>query len=273
MKDIIAVCAKLKIKATSFGLRKDLLEDLFSGDIGAVILMALLPAAGTLSGILLAEWKKPPPWVTGTSLHAAAGFATAIAALDLVPRAQERIAIWQVAVAFLAGAILSLFLSRIHYRITRSMGQETASGIWGAYFVVIVDLAIDGLFTGSGASISRGLGLMLALSQLIANMPGGLAVAAGLRADDVPSRFRHVSLLLFPLTPILCALIGFLLLRGAGPTTKGFVIALLAGLLLVATIEDLVPAADQPGAPRKFSSPAFAAGFVTMLLTSTYLEA
>lgn len=45
-----------------------------------------------------------------------------------------------------------------------------------------------------------------------------------------------------------------------------------AGLLLLATIEQIVPEADKPGAPLKMSSPASAAGFAVLMLMSAYLD-
>lgn len=65
---------------------------------------------------------------------------------------------------------------------------------------------------------------------------------------------------------------GFLALNGASAGLTGFVLAIFAGLLITATIEDLVPEADQTGAPRKISSPSFAAGFVLLLLMSAYFN-
>jgi zinc transporter ZupT len=47
--------------------------------------------------------------------------------------------------------------------------------------------------------------------------------------------------------------------------------AVFGGLLLTATVEDIVPEADERGAPRRISSPSFAAGFALLLLMSAYL--
>ncbi|QIG79358.1 ZIP family metal transporter [Stakelama tenebrarum] len=239
-----------------------------------VALMALLPAAGTLSGILLAEWKPPSRAMRGAMLHAAAGFAMALVAIDLIPRAQERTGEWIIAAAVMIGSGLSLLLARMTGKLERWMDARTgAGGAWGAYSVVLIDLCTDGLFTGSGSTISAGLGFLLALSQLLANMPGGFAVASSLRAGGLEKRPRRIALLALPAAAPLMAVLGFVALREAPDPVIGFILALLAGLLLVATIEELVPEADAPEAPRRLSSPAFALGFVLLLLGSAYLGA
>lgn len=243
-------------------------------DVLIVALMALLPAAGTLLGILLAEWLPPSRRLRGAMLHAAAGFAMALVAIDLIPQAQARTADLMIALAVVIGTGLSLLLTRATRRLEAWMDARTgAGGSWGAYSVVLIDLATDGLFTGSGSSISAGLGLLLALSQLLANMPGGYAVASALSAGGLSGRPRRIALVVLPLAPPLTAILGYLLLRDAPDAATGFIVALLAGLLLVATIEELVPEADRAEAPRRLSSPAFAGGFVLLFLGSSLLDA
>ena len=237
-----------------------------------VILMALLPAIGTIAGLALAEWRRPPRWLTGSALHAAAGFAVAIATLEFLPRAQVHSEGWLIALGFFLGAAGSLGLSHLTGRLARSLKrQHGASGAWGGFLVVLIDLASDGLLTGSGATISRNLGLLLGGSQVIANLPGGFAAAASLRDSNLPKRPRYLAFLVFPITPLITALLGYLVLRDASDPALGFALAALAGLLLLATVEDLVPEADRPGAPRHLSSAAFAAGFISLMLVIIYL--
>lgn len=243
-----------------------------TANLSLVMLLALLPAVGTIAGILLAESGSAPAGLRGAALHAAAGFAAAIAALEFLPRSQERTEGWLVAMGFIAGAVISFGLSRLTILVSRKLERSYgAGGAWGGYSVVLIDLASDGLLTGSGASIARNLGLLLAGSQLVANLPGGFAAAASLKASELPKKARYISFLVFLAAPLVTALFGYLLLRGAANPVIGFTLALLAGLLLLATIEDLVPEADEPGAPRHLSSPAFAAGFVSLMLITIYL--
>ncbi len=240
--------------------------------LGTVLLLSLLPVAGNLIGIALAEWKQPPPWVTGGAMHAAAGIGTAVAAIELIPRAQERIEIWMLAIAILAGGVAAIGLARMtRFAKSKLANQTGRATTWGAFAAVGIDLFSDGLMTGSGGAVSAKLGLLLALSQVLGNLPGGFAVAAGFRAANVNRRNRLRAMAFYPLMPAVGALIGFLLLKDAGDLLVGITLAVFGGLLLTATIEDIVPEADQPGAPRHVSSPSFAAGFALLLLMSAYL--
>ncbi|UYH54099.1 hypothetical protein N6L26_08495 [Qipengyuania sp. SS22] len=222
----------------------------------------------------MAEWRKPPPWLVGGAMHAAAGLATAVAAVELVPRAIERIEMWSLAIGLVCGSLASLGIARLSRVISASLpSRGMRATTVGAYVAVGADLLTDGLMTGSGAAVAASLGILLALSQVIGNLPGGFAIAANFRATAIPRNQRLVMLSAYPLLPLLGAVIGYFTLKNAGDFATGITLAFLAGLLLTATIEEIVPEADQSGAPRRVSSPAFACGFAMLLLLSSYLSA
>ena len=243
-----------------------------SSGLLAVLALALLPSLGNLLGVALAEWRKPPEWLVGGALHAAAGIATAVAAIELIPRSQERIETWLLVVALIVGAICSASIAKATRKIRDRMGRAAVRATtWGAYVAVGVDLLTDGLMTGGGGAVARELGLLLALSQVAGNLPGGFAIAANFRSAKIPRGRRLSALAIYPLLPVIGAFAGYTVLAGAGDVLTGFVLAVFAGLLLTATIEDIVPEADQPKAKRRISSPSFALGFGALLLTSAYL--
>ena len=87
----------------------------------------------------------------------------------------------------------------------------------------------------------------------------------------MPRKRRILLGLGFALPGLLGAAMGYSLLRGAGEAMQGFALAFVVGLLLLTTIEDVVPEADAPKPKRWISSGAFASGFVLFTLLSTYL--
>lgn len=204
-------------------------------------------------------------------MHGAAGLATAVAAVELVPRAIERVEIWILALSLVVGSLASIAIGRtsrgIGSRLSRKPMRATTIG---AYVAIGIDLLSDGLMTGSGAAVEASLGVLLALSQVIGNLPGGFAIAANFRAAKIPRARRLIMLSTYPLLPPLGAALGYLALSGAGDIAMGIALAVLAGLLLTATVEEIVPEADEPGAPRRVSSPAFAGGFALLLLMGAY---
>lgn len=62
-------------------------------------------------------------------------------------------------------------------------------------------------------------------------------------------------------------------LRESTVAVQNTVIAAMVGLLLLATVEDLIPEADAPRPSRWVSSLAFTLGFIGFALASSYLFA
>lgn len=228
------------------------------------MLMALMPALGNLLGSGLAEWFKPARPYVGVALHGAAGVAMGVVAVELIPRALDQGVLWTLVAAFLAGAAASILLSKVVMWL--KSGED--SGPWRVFLAVAIDVFIDGLMIGIGSAVAAALGLVLAISQVIGNIPGGFASTSNLRRVGMPLRRRVWPILLLPPPALFGAAAGYLLFRGAPPQTQAIALAFVAGLLLLATIEDAVPEGDEPAPPRKWSGAALAGGFALMLAFS-----
>lgn len=205
-------------------------------------------------------------------MHAAAGIGMAVAAIELIPRAHERIETWLLALALVVGSLAAAGLARVTRAVSNRIGRKSGRATtWGAFAAIGIDLLSDGLMTGAGGAVAASLGVLLAVSQVFGNLPGGFAIAANFQSAGVPRARRWTALALYPLMPLIGAFAGFLVLQDAGALLRGVVLGLFAGLLLTATIEDIIPEADRPDAPRHISSPAFALGFVALLLMASYI--
>lgn len=235
-----------------------------------VFAFACLPAAGTMIGALLAEVKPPPRWIIGAALHGAAGIAVALICFDLMPSALERAPLWVILPGFAVGALASLGLAQ-----GLVMWQENGGGstrhhrAYMVYTAVGADLLGDGLMTGIGSAADLELGLLLASAQLFANVPGGFAAGANIKKAQKGTGRRLLMAAFFTLPTFLSAIAGYLFLRGASPLVQGAALAFVIGLLLLATIEDMVPEGDAPRPPRWSSTIAFAAGFIALASVST----
>ena len=236
-----------------------------------VLVFATLPAFGIIIGSILAESIRTPKWLIGASLHTTAGVAIALVSISILPRLLGTMPVWLISVAFLAGAGISVLIAHIwgafHYR--SRTGNTSA---WMVCMAVVTDLVSDGLMVGSGTAVVAQLGFLFAATQSIANIPGGFAATANLRDDEV-SRARRMALSFSMLIPaIVSALFGYYGLRGAGSLVQGMVLSVFVGILLLATIEDVIPQGDEPNPARWASTTAFALGFVGFLLLSNLLE-
>jgi ZIP family zinc transporter len=237
----------------------------------AVLTVALLPVAGNIFGAVAAELARAPRWVVGAALHAAAGVAIALVTVELMPRALDTTAMWLIVLMFSAGAALSVVLYWAVARMRRGR-SEASTGAWTVYVATSIDLLCDGLMTGASSAVSSKLGLLLGLSQVVGNLPGGFATLASLRSHQVPRKVRLLAATSFVLPVLVGAVLGFLLLRGSAERTQDAALAAIVGVLLVSTVEDLVPQADEPGTERWLSTTSFVGGFALFALLSAYLE-
>lgn len=240
-------------------------------DLFLLLAAALLPVVGNIVGGLVAESARPPQWVVGVALHAAAGIAIAVVSADLMPRILENVPTWLAVLAFVLGASFSLLLLKGVRFIQDRVGGGSVSA-WMIYMAVAADSFSDGLMTGTGSAVSGRLGLMLGLSQLVGNIPGGFGALASFRASGMKRGKRILVLCSFVLPLGLGLAIGFVGLKDAGQLIQLAALAFVVGILLLTTIEDTLPQADEPSPPRLLSTASFAGGFAFFTLLSGYLQ-
>lgn len=238
-----------------------------------VLLLSLLPGLGNFIGGLAAEFGPNSPRALNRALHAASGIVIAIVAVELMPEAVAVLDGWWIAAGFAVGAMAYILIDRFVESL-QEKGEGTASSrMWMIYVAVAVDLASDGLMLGSGAALSWGLALTLALGQVLADLPEGYAVIANFRAKGVPRARRIWLSASFILFSVGAALLSYLLLRDAPETVKMLALTFVAGLLTVAAVEEMLGEAHEAEEDSKGSVIAFAGGFVLFTLVSAGIEA
>lgn len=191
-------------------------------------------------------------------------------ATALMPRVLDSDSAVTMTILFLFGGGVSLLLARLVSHLQSGRASAGSTAAWMVMAAVAIDLAVDGLMTGAGSAVDSRLGLILGISQIFGNMPGGFAAIANFRMQGLPRTRRFVMIGMVPLPPVVGALIGFLALRSAGDVVQSGAIALMVGVLLLATVEDTVPEGDKPQPPRRYSSLSFALGFAFMLVLNAF---
>lgn len=141
---------------------------------------------------------------------------------------------------------------------------------WMIYLAVATDLFADGLLIGAGSAVSLGLGLLLALAQVLADVPEGYAVIANLR-DGTPRRRRILLSLSFAVPVLSSATIAYALLRGQPESWKLTALVLAAGLLTIAAVEDMMTEAHESLEDSKRSLVGFLGGFALFTFVSAGL--
>ena len=242
-------------------------------ELGQVLLLALMPAAGNFAGGLLAEVVKISRLRLSLALHAAAGIVLAVVAVELMPRALEAQPAWVIVAAFVAGGGFFVLVDKlIEVAATRRGEAKTGEGgPWVIYFAVAVDLFTDGVLIGTGSTISLGLAFLLALGQVTADIPEGFATMANFKRRDFPRGKRLLIAVSFAIPVLLGAVLGYLIVRGQPDLVKLSLLAFTAGVLVTSAVEEITPEAHREDDAR-LAALVLVGGFALFTLLSVYLE-
>lgn len=237
-----------------------------------VLLLALLPAAGNFLGGLLAEWLPISRSALNVALHAAAGIVIAVVAIELMPEALEGAPPWLIVLAFTLGGALSIAIKSAVGAWQCRTGGSGSAGPWVIYIAVCVDLFSDGLMIGAASVVSFPLALVLSLGQVTADVPEGFATIATFKDRDF-ARLRRLLLAASFVVPILVgATLGYFVLRNQDEAIQLAALALTAGLLVVAAVEDMVREAHETADDTRASTAAFVGGFALFACVASYFQ-
>jgi ZIP family zinc transporter len=233
-----------------------------------VIGLALLPAAGNLGGGVLAEWLRPSRHLLNLALHAATGIILAVVAVEVMPAALQENPAWLLAPAFLAGGGAHLLVEAVIQRWQQEKSAGAGTGAWMVYVAVASDLVGDGLLIGSATAVTSQLGLVLALGQVLADIPEGFAVVANFRDKGLERAKRLLISASFALPVVGAAILAYLILRGQSEAIKMAALVFVAGLYTLAAVEDMLHEAHESAEDSRWSAISFLGGFALFLVVS-----
>ena len=238
-----------------------------------VLLLAAMPAAGNVFGGLLAEVLPFSRRVLSLALHGAAGIVFAVIGLELMAEALEADPPWAAALGLMAGGGFAALLDRsVAYIRARTGAAESSAGPWMIFVGVAIDLFSDGIMIGTGATISAGLGFLLAIGQVPADIPEGFATIATFKDKGVPRPRRILLSLSFALPVLLGATVEYWGVRGLPEVYKFVLLAFTAGILLTVAVEEIVGEAHETIEDSRWASIALVGGFALFALISVYFE-
>ena len=231
--------------------------------------LALLPAVGNLLGGLLAEWLHPSDHFVNRALHAATGVILAVVAVDVMPLSLQQAPAWLLALAFVAGGGLHLGIEALVVRWQEGRAQGAGAGAWMAYIAVASDLLGDGLLIGAGSAVSSQLAVSLVIGQVLADVPEGFAVIANFRNKGVGRTRRLLLSALFVIPVVAAAAVAYVALRAQGPLLKMTALVFVAGLFVLAAVEDMLREAHDSAEDSRWSAISFLAGFALFLVVGS----
>jgi ZIP family zinc transporter len=236
-----------------------------------MLALALLPAFGNFAGGIVAELVPTSRLMLSRALHAASGIVLAVVAVELLPEAMGGSAPnWAIILGLCLGGgfyvLLEWFIGLVQG------GDEEAADAWMIYAAVAVDLFSDGLMIGVGSAVSISLALVLALGQVMADVPEGFATIANFK-DKGASRTRRILLSASFVIPCLVgASLGYWLLRGRGEALQLTALAFTAGILLLAAVEEMLQEAHEAAEDTRLSAAFFLGGFALFTTVALYFE-
>lgn len=240
-----------------------------------VLAFAALPALGNFAGGVLAEVTRPSRRLLSLALHAAAGIVLSVVAVELMPQALEADPPWLIVLSFVLGGLFFAAMDKAIGIVSARFGERGA-GPWVIWFGVAVDLFSDGVMVGTGSTVAVGLGLLLALGQVPADVPEGFATISNFRAAGVRRPTRLLLSALFAVPIFLGATVGYWAMRGQPELYKLMLLTFTAGVLTTLVVEELMPEAhEEAGGAEEESRLAalvFIGGFALFALISAYLE-
>ncbi len=242
-------------------------------DFWIVVFIAALSAFLTYLGAPLAELFEVPHRVVSGALQFAAGVIAALVFITLMPPVVRHGDLFGVALAFFVGGAIFVFFEYFSARRQAAKpAQEGANPIsLGLYIGILVDLVVDGIVIGIGATLTLGTGIALALGMAVSTLPLAFVTISTAKKQGVAKSKRQVLSILFFVCVMAGALLGYLVLRDMPAATRMLLIALASGFLITTVTQSMIPEANKEGEPS-FAGVFFVGGMSIYALLSFVLK-
>jgi len=173
---------------------------------------------------------------------------------------------------FIGGAIYVTFeyysAQKMAARALESGSNVTSLGL---YVGILVDLIIDGVVIGIGATLTVMTGLILALGMAISTLPLAFVTTSTAKRQGVSPEKRRLLSIAYFLCVLVGAMVGFLLLRNVSLDLRLALIALASGFLITTVTQSMIPEANKDGEPS-FAGILYLAGVLIYALLSIFVK-
>lgn len=223
--------------------------------------MALLLTAGaglstSIGSLLGLAIKKPGARFTGFTLGFSAGVMVLVSFVELLSKSIETVGFLSAHIAFFIGMCSIFLIDNLipHEYIAEheGHGDKKASGLIRVGLLVAFGIGIhnfpEGMATFVGALQDLKIGFAIAIAIAIHNIPEGLAVSAPIYAATGSRKKAFLwSFLSGVSEPIGAGIAALILTPFLSENVLGWVLAIVAGIMVSLSIDELVPAAKSYG--------------------------
>lgn len=223
----------------------------------ALSLSALAGLSTTLGGLLGITIREPGPRFMSFTLGFSGGVMILVSFVELLGQGIEVVGFGPAYLAFLGGMMVMFVIDVVipheymaeRYNAGRGDGNNRLlkTGLFVALGIAVHNFP-EGMASLVGALEDPFLGIAIAIAVALHNIPEGLAVAAPVYAAT-GSRGRALlwSFLSGLAEPIGAALAAAVLMPFLSPAVLGYVLAVVAGIMVFISLDELVPVASSFG--------------------------
>lgn len=220
--------------------------------VGTAGLLVLFPVGAAAVGAGVAAWRRPGPQLTSGIQHFAAGVVFAALAGEVLPDLRREGHLGAVLLGFTAGVVLLLALGAYAKRQEQAAEERPATEgggpaalPLGLLSAVAIDLLIDGLLVGLGATLGSKQGLIITIALTVEILFLAVSVSIGLLDQGCGRRRAGLVSGSLGLFCAVGALVGAAVLGAASSTVLAAVLAFGAAALLYLVVEELLVEAHE----------------------------
>jgi ZIP family zinc transporter len=217
-----------------------------------VLVLIIAGVAGFLTyvGAPVAERFDIPHRVVSGALQFAAGVVTALVAFSLMPPALRNGATPWIILAFFLGGVLFVGIEALSLRfLPDTPAEDGRAASPGFYVGILVDLLVDGVVIGLGATLTLATGVLLALGMAISTAPLAFVATATAKRQGIAAHQRKRLAYLFIVAIVGGASLGYLVLRDQPVELRLGLVALASGFLITTVTQSMIPEANREGEP------------------------
>ena len=241
---------------------------------GLLVIVGIGALAGAITyiGAIFAERFQASQRLVNGALKFAAGMIMAVVAFSLMPKAVRGASYTWVLGAFFVGGLLYILVEYLSQRVMASRaGADGSPASVGLYVGILVDVFVDGVVIGIGATLSLLTGLVMALSLSAHCAPLAFVTVSTAKRLGMAEQSRRLLGILFVVAVMAGAILGYLVLRNLSLEARLVLAALVSGFLLTTVVQGMIPVAYREDEPA-FAGVLFIGGLTVYGLMSLVLE-
>jgi len=134
----------------------------------------------------------------------------------------------------------------------RPVGEGAAGGgkiSLGLFAGILVDLFVDGVVIGIGATLDLLTGLVMALGLALSTAPLTFVTIATAKRQGMLAKHRRLLGWMFVASLMAGALLGYLVLQHRPLELRMVLVALASGFLITTVVQGIIPEANREGEP------------------------